>query len=90
MLTAPVAFGSRPDDARARLDDASRLLREGRVGEAERVLREMLACRPRDILAMTLLGRVLLGGDRAVEAADVLDRAVATTLRVPPELLLLR
>ncbi|HEY6942726.1 tetratricopeptide repeat protein [Dokdonella sp.] len=90
MLNAHVDIGSRPDDAQARLERASRLLREGRTGDAERVLRDALVHRPRDVPAMTLLGRVLLAGDRPAEAAEVLERAVATTLRVPPELLLLR
>lgn len=90
VLNAHIDFGSRPDDAQARLERASRLVREGRAGEAERILRDALARQPRDVPAMTLLGRVLLAGDRADAAAEVLERAVATTLRVPPELLLLR
>lgn len=90
MLNAQVDFGTGPDDAKARVERASGLLRAGRLTEAELLLRDVLARLPRDTPAVTLLGRVLLAADRAGEAADLLERAVAATFRVAPELLLLR
>jgi len=90
VLNAQVDFGTRPDGSKARVEQANRLLREGRAGEAELLLRDVLARQPRDTAAAILLGRALLAADRADEAAELLERTVAATFRVPAELLLLR
>jgi tetratricopeptide (TPR) repeat protein len=90
VLNAQLAFGAHRDDARHDVERAARLQRDGHGGEAERLLREVLARQPRDAAAAALLGRMLLAGERAAEAATLLDRFVRATFRVSGDLLLLR
>ncbi|HET7556667.1 MAG TPA: tetratricopeptide repeat protein [Rhodanobacteraceae bacterium] len=57
------------------LENAHRLIREGRLAEAEQVFRKVLETQPEQIEALRFLANAALARGRAGEAIDLLNRA---------------
>jgi protein O-GlcNAc transferase len=58
------------------IDQAIKLHQEGRLGEAERLYRDILRNRPRDLAALNLLGALKLQQDRPQDAVDLIRAAI--------------
>lgn len=77
------ALGLRPNDAKISKALAMCLAKKRQFGEAEVLLRSVLAQNPDDLFALGWLGTCLIGLDRKNEACTVLQHAIALSPNDP-------